>query len=142
LALGIVVAVKQEDLVDASCYEPAHLPDKENPRLVVAPVSVIEIACDDDERGLLMQSHKVFKRLAGCCTDTVSRAALLPSNAYQRAVEMNVCGVDKPKGLQGNTTDRSMLDANAGKTSAPCRKDDGAMQASLKTGRHGCSRPC
>ena len=129
MALSIVVAVKQEDR-DASCCEPAHLPDEEKPCLIIAPVSVIEIARDDDEFDLFVESqtHKVFKRLAGRGPDTVSRATILACKAYQRTVEMDVCGVDESKGCQRDPTDRSMLDAKVGKNSALCRNDDRAKQ--------------
>ena len=37
-------------------------------------------------------------------------------------------GVDKPKGCQGDPTDRSMLDAKAEENSPPCRNDGRAKQ--------------
>ena len=92
LAFGIVVAVEQEDR-NTGCCEPAHLPNKEKPRLVITPVPVIEITRDDDKGDPFLQSlaDKVLKRHASRCPDTVSRTALLPSKAFQGAVEMNVC---------------------------------------------------
>ena len=93
-----MVAVEQEDR-NAGCCEPAHLPNKEKPRLVIAPVPVIEIARDDDKGDLFLQSQadEVLKRLTSRCPNTVSRTALLPSKAFQGAVQMNVCRVDKPE---------------------------------------------
>ena len=93
-----MVAVEQKDR-NADCCEPTHLPNKEKPRLVITPVPVIEIARNDDKGDLFLQSQtdEVLKRLTSCRPNTVSRTALLLSKAFQGAVEMNVCRVDKPE---------------------------------------------
>ena len=56
LAFGIVIAVKKED-GNSDLRQPAHLLDEEEAGLVVAPITIIEIAGDDDEIDL------VFDRL-------------------------------------------------------------------------------
>ena len=98
LALCIMVAVEQED-VNTGCCESAHLSNKEKPSLVITPVPIIEITRDDNEGDLFLKNliEKVLKRLASRGPDTVSRAAFVPGETLQGAVEMDVCRVDKPE---------------------------------------------
>jgi hypothetical protein len=83
LTFGVVIAVKDESL-DASLGEPAHLEGKEETGMEVAPVTVIEVAGNDDKGDLLVNrlSDKIVKGLAGRGSDALSGRSFMPRKTY------------------------------------------------------------
>ena len=98
LALGVVVAVQQIDR-DPGGIEPAHLRREIEAGRIVAPLPVIEIAGDDHEvdplgNGLVDQP---LEGLACRAANTLRRRVLLSRQAAQRAVQVDIGGVQETK---------------------------------------------
>src|SRR3984957_14079681 len=84
---------------DALFCEAAHLLDEEQPRLIIAPVSVVEIAGDDDERDFLLDRRvdQIGKGGSRGRPDSGGGRPLLARQPFERTVEVNVAGMDKSK---------------------------------------------
>ena len=95
-----MVAVEQVDR-DAGLVEPSHLAHEEAPGVEVAPGPVVEVAGDDDEvdrefDGLIDQAREGVP----CgIAQKLDRRVLVGGKAAQRAVEMDVGGVDESHGV-------------------------------------------
>ena len=98
-ALRVVVAVEQVD-GNARGAEAAHLAGEEQAGLVVAPVAVVQVAGDDEERGLFFDgvSDKPLECVARGGADTFGGASLLSGEPLQGAVQMDVSGMKEAKG--------------------------------------------
>ena len=99
LALGIMVAMEQVDR-NAGLVETAHLADEVQAGVVVAPVTVVEIARDDEKGHLLFDgnSNELIERFPRSRADALRDASLLPGKPFQRTVEVNV------RSVKGNET--------------------------------------
>ncbi len=96
LALGIVVS-GEEIHGDARLPELGHLRSEEEPSAVVLPVTVVEVACQNDKRNVALDGEvdEVLKRAPGRLADLVHRGALVALQSPQRAVQMNVSRVEE-----------------------------------------------
>ncbi len=99
LTFSVMVAVKDER-TDAGLGELAHLVNEEQARVEVAPVTVIKITGYDDEGDLLVDrlSDEIVKGFAGRRPDSLRRRSRVSREPYERAVDMNIRGVDEAKG--------------------------------------------
>src|SRR5258708_40205374 len=70
-----------------------------SPRLIIAPVSVVEIAGDDDERDFLLDRcvDQIGEGGSGGRSDSGGGRALLARQPLERRVEENVAGMDESK---------------------------------------------
>lgn len=100
-ALRVVVAEEQVD-GNARRAETAHLAGEKQAGLVVAPVAVVQIAGDDEERGLFFGgvSDESLESVARGGANTFGSASFLPGKPLQGAVQVNVRGMKKAKGAQ------------------------------------------
>ena len=99
-----MVAVEQKD-GNTACRKPAHLPREEKSRLIVAPVTVIEVARDDDKGDILLKRlpDEIIECLTGSRANTFDRSALMPGKPLQRTVEMDIGRVKKAERVQSNS---------------------------------------
>ena len=102
LAFGVVVAVDHIN-GNVALAQPRHLLDEEQPGIEVAPVAVIDIAGDNDEidRFGLRQIDHPLQGPARRPAQQIDRRAIIGRKADQRAVEMDIGGVDEFHGCLG-----------------------------------------
>ena len=79
---------------------PPHLPGEEQPCLVVAPVTVVEVPSDDEKVDLLFncQTDEPVKGLSGSGSHSFGCVTFVASQSLERAVKVNVGGVQEAKG--------------------------------------------
>ena len=96
LALGIVVAQQQVD-GDARGIQASHLPGKVDAGVEVLPVAVVQVAGNDHEVHLLRDGlgDQVVEGITCCCAEQLRRGILVGGQSRQRAVEVDVGGVDE-----------------------------------------------
>ena len=96
LTLGVMISVQQE-YGDLRGLEPSHLGDEEESGAVVLPVAVVEVARDHYEVHLLRnrETDQVLEGVAGRGTDPPRDVSLLPVKAAERAVQVDVGGVQE-----------------------------------------------
>ena len=84
---------------------PAHLPREEESRLIVAPVTVLEVTRDDDEGDILLNGlpDEIIECLTGSRPNAFDRSAFMPGKPSQRTVEMDIGRVKKAERVQSNS---------------------------------------
>ena len=104
LAFGVMIAVEQEDR-DPGLRETAHLRNEEKAGLIVPPVAVIEVTCNDDEYDLFFDrlADEIVERDTRRGANAFGSGTLLPGKSLERTIEMNVAGVNEAKRFQGET---------------------------------------
>lgn len=87
LTFGIMIAVEQED-GNACLGEPTHLPYKKQAGLIVAPVSIVEVAGNDHKANFVFDrlGHEVVEGRARCRANALGGRAVLSGKALERAV--------------------------------------------------------
>lgn len=95
-AFCVVVAVEQVDR-DVCLSKPSHLPDKEQTSVEVFPVPVVNVTGDHHEIDLLVDRmrHEVVESVARCSAQALSRRVGIGRQPPQRAVKVQVGGVDE-----------------------------------------------
>ena len=95
-AFGVVVAVEQV-YRDARLAQPPHLAHEEQAGVIVLPIAVVQIAGNHHEVHLLLDGarHQPLKGLARGCAQALGRRVGIGRQADQRAVEVDVGGVDE-----------------------------------------------
>src|SRR5437764_13307094 len=95
LAFRIVVAKEQED-GDFSLGKPAHLLHEKEAGLIVPPIAVIEVTCNDDEIDLIFDglAYEIIEREPGSRPYPFGCRALLPGEPLEGAIKMNVPGMN------------------------------------------------
>jgi hypothetical protein len=86
LAASVVVTGNKKD-ANIGLAQPGHLRGKEQARVVVLPVAVIQVA-DEEHKGRLLgngQIYEVFQGPACCATDLRNRGPFIPLQAPERA---------------------------------------------------------
>ena len=101
LAFRIVVAVKDEGR-DVRFRKAANLAGEEQPGLIVAPIAIIEIACDHHKIDLLINrfGDEIVESLPRRRTNALDGRPVIPREPPQRTIEVNVCGVNETEGCQ------------------------------------------
>lgn len=96
LAFGIVVAAEDER-TDAGLAQAPHLLAKEDARVVILPVAVVQVAGNHEECDLLFDRtiHELPQRLARRVAQLRGRRVGIRAQAVQRAVKVYVCRVDE-----------------------------------------------
>jgi hypothetical protein len=82
---------------DTGQMEFAHRPDEIQPRAHVLPVAVEQVPGEDNEihRFVDRPSHQSVERRSGRAPDFRFRQPLVAGQAVQRAIQMDVSGVEK-----------------------------------------------
>jgi hypothetical protein len=77
--------------------ESAHLPDKEQSRLIVAPIPIIEIASDDEEGSFPFDylTNEIVECFSRRRPDPLRSASFVTSQPLEGTVEMNVRSVNE-----------------------------------------------
>jgi hypothetical protein len=98
LALRIVVPIQQKS-GNLGPGKPTHLSNEIEPRLIVAPIPVVEVPSNDNERGFLVDhlADQIVKGLPRCHPNPLRSAPFIISKAFERTVEMNVAGMNETK---------------------------------------------
>ena len=96
LTLRVVIAVQQEDR-NPLPMQPAHLLGEEEPRPVVLPGAVVQIASDDEEVHLFADGfgNQVLESVAGGRANPVGNPGFVTLESPQGAVEVDIGGVEK-----------------------------------------------
>ena len=73
--------------------------------MIVAPVTVIEVARDDDKGDILLKRlpDEIVECLTGSRPNTFDRSALMPGKPSQRTVEVDIGRVTKVERVQSNS---------------------------------------
>ncbi|OPZ07373.1 MAG: hypothetical protein BWZ10_02837 [candidate division BRC1 bacterium ADurb.BinA364] len=94
---GRIMIAPGDEHGNAGVAKPLHLTDEKQARIVVAPISVVEVSRDHDEGNALVQRQvgQVFQRAPRGVAQPLGRRAIVAFQAKQRAIEMNVGGMNK-----------------------------------------------
>jgi len=95
---------------DARPLQAGHLAGKKDPRVVILPVPVIEVAGEDDKGGVFLdgQSDEIFAGPPGGPADLFDRRVAVLLQAHQGAVQMHVSGVNEPDHAPSGGTPRRL----------------------------------
>ena len=110
--VGRVVISGDGDHGDAGLAEADHLRHEVEARPMVLPVSVVEVAGNQDEGHRLVdgQLHEVFQGPAAGLADLVDRGAFVALQPSQRAVQVDVGGVKEfEHGFRGKLRPRGSI---------------------------------
>ena len=90
-----VVVAANDDHRDPASRQSRHARAEVEPGLVVAPVAVVDVAGQHNERDVLSQRqiHHVVEGDPGGATDLIDRGTLVTLEAAERAVEVQIGGV-------------------------------------------------
>ena len=93
-----MISIEQVD-GNTGIMEAAHLTDKKQAGLVVAPIAIIEITRDNEEGNLILDGkfNKLIKSLTRGRADVRRRSSLMPGKPSQRTVQMNIRSVKEAK---------------------------------------------
>jgi len=78
LTCGIVIAGNNKD-PDSCFFQPAHTAGKEKTGILILPVAVIEVACNQDKINLFLDGkvNQVIKGPPRCAANFINRSVLM-----------------------------------------------------------------